>query len=183
MANDPKLRLSDLLDRIARLRAANSWQDDLNPSQRAALEYLGRANRFSRSPSQVADYLASTRGTVSQTLKSLLRKGLVEEVRSETDKRWISYEVTPQGFAHLSADQKASTLVDLTDGEAELLTNLLERFLHAMLAQRGGRSFGICSTCKYHSQRKGGGYCQLLEIDLLPAEVGQICHEHEREPA
>jgi DNA-binding MarR family transcriptional regulator len=180
MTNDQKNRLSDLFDRIARLRAAESWQDDLNPSQRAALEFLGRANRFSRSPSQVADYLASTRGTVSQTLKSLLRKGLVEEVRSETDKRSISYEVTPRGLALLSANRKASTMADLADGEAKVLTNLLERFLHAMLAQRGGRSFGICSTCKYHSHRKGGGYCRLLEIDLLPAETGQICHEHER---
>lgn len=180
MTDDQKLRLSDLLDRIARLRAAESWRDDLNPSQRAALDYLGRANRFSRSPSQVADYLASTRGTVSQTLKSLSRKGLVEEVRSEADKRSISYEVTPQGRAHLSANRKASTLADLTDREAGLLTDLLERLLHGVLTQRGGRSFGMCRTCKYHSQLKSGGYCRLLEIDLLPAEIIQICHEHER---
>jgi DNA-binding MarR family transcriptional regulator len=36
---------------------------------------ISRANRFSRTPAAVADYLASTRGTVSRTLASLESKG------------------------------------------------------------------------------------------------------------
>ena len=103
MTTDPRTEIRHLLDRLCRLAAAEEWTADLNPSQSAALAYLARANRFSRSPSQVADYLSSTRGTVSQTLKALHRKGYVAEVRSDTDRRSISYDVTRSGLAALGA--------------------------------------------------------------------------------
>jgi DNA-binding MarR family transcriptional regulator len=80
-----------LINRLARLDAAETWEVDLNPAQLAALDYLVRANRFSRAPSQVAEYLGTTRGTMSQTLKSLVRKGYLTERGSESDRRSISY--------------------------------------------------------------------------------------------
>jgi DNA-binding MarR family transcriptional regulator len=86
--------ISDLIDRLGRLNAAEEWNGPLNPSQFAALSYLARANRFSRAPSHVADYLATTRGTASQTLKALARKELIAESRLEEDKRSIRYDVT-----------------------------------------------------------------------------------------
>ncbi|MFC6657468.1 MarR family transcriptional regulator [Roseibium salinum] len=88
----------DLIDRLSRLIAAEEWNGPLNPSQFAALSYLARANRFSRAPSHVADYLATTRGTASQTLKALARKGLIAETRSQEDKRSIRYDVTDHGI-------------------------------------------------------------------------------------
>jgi len=69
--------IRELIERLARVSAADEWADDLNPTQKAALAYLARANQYSRSPSQVAEFLAATRGTVSQTLKALARKGLI----------------------------------------------------------------------------------------------------------
>jgi hypothetical protein len=66
--------INDLVERLARLSAADNWAEALNPPQRAALSYLSRANRLSRCPSHVADYMAVTRGTASQTLKSLVRE-------------------------------------------------------------------------------------------------------------
>ena len=77
--------LTDLLDRLARLHLASRRDDALNPAQAAALDYLARANRFSRMPSAVADYLAATRGTVSQTLKALAAKGLIVEQADPAD--------------------------------------------------------------------------------------------------
>ncbi len=95
MADRQQIR--GLITRLARIDAGEGWADDLNPAQRAALDYLGQANRFSRSPSHVAEYLGTTRGTMSQTLKVLVRKGYVTELRSEADKRTISYALTQAG--------------------------------------------------------------------------------------
>lgn len=101
MDSHDRTEIRDLLDRVLRTSAAEDWTEDISPSQRAVLSYLSRANRYSRAPSQVADYLSATRGTVSQTLKTLARKGLVSEQRSEKDKRSISYKISEIGRAHV----------------------------------------------------------------------------------
>ncbi len=168
-----------LLDRVARLSAADAWSDQLNPTQHAALDYLSRANRFSRAPSHVADYLGATRGTVSQTLKALERKGFVEEHRSDTDKRRTSYFVTPNGSGAMSGTDALAAVLD--DLPADVLSSLetgLKAVLKGQLTQRGGRGFGMCRTCRHHQNAPDGPYCGLLDLPLTPEEPSQICHEH-----
>ena len=179
MTRDPTEDIPELIARLARIGAADDWTGELNPTQLAALRYLARANTFSRAPSLVADYLAATRGTVSQTLKSLARKGLVRELRSTLDRRSISYSLTPAGEAALDARPAVPASVAALDGhEAAALAAGLRRMLGAELAARGGRSFGLCRTCRHHGQRGGGAYCELLETPLGPGEADRICHEH-----
>ena len=48
-----------------------------------------RANRFSPTPAALADYLASTRGTISQTLIALESKGHVTCEVGQRDRRSI----------------------------------------------------------------------------------------------
>lgn len=180
MIHDDRTRIRDLIDRIARLSAADEWSDDINPTQWVALSYLDRANRFSRAPSQVAEFMAATRGTVSQTLKALARKGLASENRSEADRRWISYSITAQGTAVLERktiiDEAAS---DLDDGKAARLADALEALVRQALVKRGKRAFGICATCRHHKSQGAGGYCMLLQEKLTQADSTKICHEHE----
>ena len=176
-----RVRLRELLDRLARLIASDRSGDDLNPVQRAALVYLSRANRFSRSPSQVADYLLATRGTVSQTLRSLSRKGLVIERRSETDRRSIAYELTGEGASLVRGADAVDAAVDALDGAAAAaLSGAVESLLRDALAARGGRSFGVCRTCRHHrpGEGRGGARCALLEVELSADEAERICHEH-----
>lgn len=171
-------RIRELINRLARLDAAANWDEALNPVQAAALEYLVRANRFSRAPSHVAEYLGTTRGTMSQTLKTLIRKGYVSERRSEIDKRSISYDLTEEGrniamrrgalLAAISGLPDA-VLADLGDS----LSTLLTRLLH----QNNGRPFGICHTCAHHRVTQDGAYCTLLSVPLSHEEPEQICHE------
>ena len=166
-------RTRHLLDRLARLNAAEDWMHELNPTQAAALSYLARANRFSRSPSQVADYLGSTRGTVSQTLKALTRKGLIAQVIHAKDKRSIQYGITPEGDSILA---RPNALEDgLQTVDIGPLNDTLTKVLQNLLAKNGGRSFGLCRTCKHHD---ASGYCTLLNVALTPVEGDQICHEH-----
>lgn len=180
MTADQRSELRALIDRISRLNAAEDWGGGLNPTQRAAIAYLARANRFSRMPSQVADYLSATRGTVSQTLKALARKGLVAETRSQSDRRSVSYAVTGSGLAALEVSTAIDTaLTRLSDREARALTGALSGLLKTALEEREGRSFGICRTCRHHRNGPEGAHCALLKVDLLPEEVAQICHEHE----
>jgi len=179
MKNESRSRVRALLDRLQRLHASEDWADDLNPAQRSALGYLVRANRFSRSPSQVADYLCTTRGTASQTLKALEKKDLIARSAPDGDKRTISYDVTRLGF-------EAADRVDALDDALEklgaksgiVLEETLSELIRLQLAARGFRSFGLCGSCKYHKSAENGLYCTLLQVDLSAEQAGQLCHEH-----
>ncbi len=168
-----------LLDRIFRVYASEEWGDGINPAQKAALAYLARANRFSRSPSHAAEYLSSTRGTVSQTLKALTRKGLIVERRSTTDKRSISYDVTRAGTKLLDSQSLSHAALDgFSHPEIDQLITLLTSLARNALRAQGSKSFGVCLTCRFHREREDGAYCSLLDEPLLPAEAQEICHEH-----
>lgn len=179
MTTDIADQIRTLINRLARLDAADRRADDLNPAQIAALEYLSRANRFSRAPSHVAAYLGTTRGTMSQTLKALERKGHVRESRSASDRRSIAYALTASGSAAIA---RANALADAIGARAPAdlrqLRDSLADLLAARLRADGMRSFGLCRTCAHHRQRGDGAFCALLSLPLAPAETGQICHEH-----
>ena len=169
-----------LMNRLARLDSANSWSGDLNPVQRSALEYLRDANRFSRSPSHVAEFLGTTRGTMSQTLKALLRKGFVEEMRSEIDKRSISYALTRAGSAVLEEDGVVAVALTKLMGQGVLkLENGLRQTLRQALELNGGKSFGQCKSCRYHQTANGSAFCQLLSLPISAEDTEKICVEHE----
>lgn len=158
-----------LLDRVARLAQARAWARGLNPAQAAALDYLSRANRFSRSPSHVADYLGTTRGTASQTLQALARKGLVVAEASARDRRSVSYRPTETARA-VAEDLPGG----LAEGERAQLERMLERMARGLA--EGGRTFGLCATCRHH---RSGPRCALLQLALAAEEAGQLCHEHQ----
>lgn len=180
MDTTPTERIRELLDRLSRVLAAHEWSDDLNPAQRSALDYLSRANDFSRAPSNVADYLCTTRGTASQTLKALERKGFVAQSRSAADKRSIRYDVTEAGQAALAyPDPLKAVLNALPAEKTAQFEALLGTTARGMLQQQGYRSFGVCNTCRHHTRAYGRPYCALLQVQLSPADTRRICHEHE----
>ncbi|MEP2732464.1 MAG: MarR family transcriptional regulator [Ascidiaceihabitans sp.] len=175
-----ELRIRELLTRLARLDATESWSDDVNPAQRSVLDYLTQANRFSRSPSHVADYLGSTRGTVSQTLKSLSAKGYVTERRSSTDKRVVQYQITEKGEALVAQPLRLIGGIEGLDGQQ--LTSLettLRQTLRSILDQNDGKPFGLCRDCRHFQKNEGQSFCQLLSEHLTPQETDLICHEQD----
>ena len=173
-------QIGAIVERLARLSESEDWTDDLNPAQMAALRYVASANRFSRAPSHVAAFSGSTRGTISQTLRALERKGLVSETRSETDRRSISYALTEAGREIVDAGRPLDKAVAMLPADRiPVIEQQLGDLLRNLLAARGGKQFGLCRHCRHHEDRGNAGYCRLLEVDLEPAEKDQICHEQE----
>lgn len=174
------LRIRELINRLARMDAMQGWEGDLNPTQVAMLSYLKRANRFSRSPSHVADYLGITRGTTSQSLKSLSQKGYVEEHRSAADKRVIHFELTAKGQHAAETVSSVETALSHQSHHAQQqLEAQLETVLRTLLRANGGRAFGQCNSCRHHEAQQSGGFCTLLAVSLTPDEGDQICYEQE----
>ena len=172
------IQIRALINRLARLDASETWEDDLNPVQISALEYLSHANRFSRAPSHVAEYLGTTRGTMSQTLKALTRKGYVSETRSETDKRSIRYDLTDGGMAMAGRTAALAAAIETLPADQQAaLSDILAGVLTKRLTARGARAFGVCRDCVYHRKTGDGAFCTLLSLPLATEEGDQICHE------
>ena len=93
--------LYDYLERIASLMRAWAREQplmaDLQPIQLSALNYLARCNRYSNTPLGVTDFLGLTKGTVSQSLKALEAKGLIEKRPDALDRRSVHLELTEEG--------------------------------------------------------------------------------------
>lgn len=175
-------RAAHLVGRLARVMRAAEFETGHNPAQWEALRYLARANRFSRTPASLADYLNSSRGTVSQTLIALEEKGLVEKARSERDARSWSLALTPAGRATLGRDSERALAADIdaTD-EAARVAAALEAALRHAIRRRGGKAFGVCKSCRHFRRGAGAHLCALLDEPLTAQDAEAICAEMEPE--
>lgn len=186
MKEQTSLKAANLIERIGRLIHAEEQKGALNPAQWGAMRYLERANRFSRTPAALADYLCSTRGTVSQTLIALERKGYVARRPSTRDRRSVTLELTEAGHARLAQDPlyTFATHIEAVGAEDEL-----ERALSAVLGEaivkNGSKSFGACATCRFFRRNANAGdrqaphRCGLLDVALSGEDARRICVEHE----
>ncbi len=175
--------IADLVERLGRLVRSRGYAHDLNPAQWEALRYLGRCNRFSNNPSALASFLSATKGTVSQTVSSLERKGLVIKVPRPGQGRSLSLVLTARGRAMLARDP----IGDLKAAAIELgpcagqLAGQLQHLLAECQALYRTRTFGRCRTCLYFQREAVGGgphRCNLMGARIDAEEAQQICAEH-----
>lgn len=176
--------LIERLDRLAR-RGGGGAGTELNPAQWEALRYVARANRFSRNPAALADYLGSTRGTVSQTLIALEQKGFIERHPSERDRRAIDLALTAAGHAALRDDPIQTLAADIATAlgkDVEKLAGALRASLAQAVARNEGRPFGQCHGCRHFRRnvRPSGRqphHCALLDAPLSATDSDLICAE------
>ena len=175
------------LERLSRLMRSREHEDGLNPAQWEALRYLARANRFSNSPGALTRYLGATKGTISQTVKALERKGFISKARREREKRSITLMLTEKGNAVLARDPWAglAQAADALGGKTRRrLAKGLGELLAGELAKGGHHSFGLCATCKFFREKgrdgdaRGPHQCMFFDEPLSVAEARNICVEH-----
>lgn len=177
MPSDHALHLIERLSAVLRgeLRAAAA-AEGLEPVHVVALWYLSRANVFSNNPLAVGQFLSLTKGNMSQRLNLLESKGWISKSQDAEDRRRVHLSLTPAGRAALARLYPPRGWVS---GPSPELERALETALRGIIAANGGKSFGICRTCRFHEPRRSGGWCQLLQVGLSPKQTGQICQEHE----
>lgn len=175
--------MHELLDRLANLLRAEQRRvataHGLQPVHLQALAYVARANRYSDSPIAVAEYLGTTKGTVSQTLALLEEKGFLLARPDRDDGRRVRLSVSAKG-RRLLARLPAEALTTAPAAKlAESLAGPLEQLLIELQRSRGGRSFGVCRTCR-HFQSSGAGKftCGLTGEPLSVEQSTRLCREH-----
>jgi DNA-binding MarR family transcriptional regulator len=177
-ANDAARELAELLLQLGRRAYADGAGGNLSAAQWAALRYFARANRFSRTVSGFAGFHATTRGTASQTVKSLVKRGYLERARSERDGRSVLFKLTAQARRRLRQDPFDALVRAATQlGRRQLasLSGELRRIGELLQAERESGAAGRCAHCGHLA---GGGEdyrCGLLGEPLAAAELQEIC--------
>lgn len=186
--NAPAAELLELVERLGNLiqvelrRAAG--EEGLQAVHLQALAYLDRANRYSNTPQALAEYLGSTKGTVSQSLLLLYRRGLIERRPDPKDGRVVRLGLSAKGkklLRRAAALEKAWQMaIDCQDEAAiEAAVQVLRQTLTDFQRQRGGRSFGVCRTCRHFLQEGAGGFrCGLTSESLTLQDSERLCREH-----
>lgn len=148
-----RAKIVELVDRLSRIAHSLQFAEGLNPAQWEALRYVARANRNSCSPGALADFMGSTKGTVSQTLKALETKGLIERHRKLGDRRAVQITVTQQGRDLLCKDPLGKIHDALSPfGEAEQLkiVNGMQGLLDSVQLHQKIPEFGPCLDCSHY---------------------------------
>jgi DNA-binding MarR family transcriptional regulator len=151
---------------------------DLTAAQWTALRYFSRANRFSRTVSAFAEFHLTTKGTASQTVKSLVSRGLLERTPSDRDGRSVTMELTRAGRAVLAEDPfeaLVNAVGRLPHPKRDDLEAGLARVLDDMAGERGKPVFGICSACSFLCKAGPAFTCRLVGESLDWEETRQIC--------
>jgi DNA-binding MarR family transcriptional regulator len=175
------------LERLARLMRAGSHARGLNPAQWEALRYLSRSNRHSRTPGAMTLYLGATKGTISQTIRSLERKGHLTKARDRADGRSVQLDLTQTGRALLAEDPLRMLAADI-DGLGGKTRRRLGRGLAELLESETRRqeacSFGQCSNCRHFralarsDDGAGPHSCMKLKMPVSEAEASLLCAMH-----
>ena len=148
----PARKTAELLLQVGRFVQAEGYDGELSPAQWMALRYFGRANPFSRNPSAFAEFQATTRGTATQTIKSLEASGHLVRQRSKADGRSVSLRLTSKGKKTLARDpfEVLVRAVDSLDAkEKTALYDALHQVLTTVAASGAHRCFGVCQDCTY----------------------------------
>src|SRR5260370_38324593 len=88
---------AELLVQVGRLVQAEGYDGELSPAQWMALRFFARANQFSRNPSAFAEFQATTRGTATQTIKSLEAGGHLGPQQTKAERGNGSVRVENKG--------------------------------------------------------------------------------------
>lgn len=158
-------------------------QEGLQPVHLEAMMFLNQANRFSNTPQSLAEFLGVTKGTVSQSLLLLDRRGLIERYQDEVDRRVVRLRLSQQGEEMLEEMQPASMWQSATRNiSANRIRNgvsALRETLYMLQNHNGARTFGVCNTCIY-CQRKSQRthHCALFAERLSGPETRLVCREH-----
>jgi len=172
------------IERLGRLARAAQHAEGMKPAQWEALRYLSKARKQSRNPGALADFLSSTRGTVSQTLIALEKKGLIQRLNCAVDGRAKRLEITEAGHALMARDPlgKLSLAVSALS-DCSGLSECLDEIVNTLVEQNGNHAFGNCRDCSHFvgddcgGAAALGGACRLMGLDIEMGKTEQLCRD------
>jgi DNA-binding MarR family transcriptional regulator len=150
------------------------------------LGYISQCNRYSDTPVAVTEFVGATKGTTSQSINILEKKGFLIKRPDKVDGRVIHLDLTDKGEYFVKNEFPPHEFRDALDGlnpdDRESLAILLTKLLIQLQRKNNGKLFGVCHTCKHFKKfgLEDTHQCGLTLEPLSEEESFQICREHEQ---
>ncbi len=175
------LELVERLGNLMRTELRKAGADEsLQAVQLQALVYIAKANRYSNTPQALADYLGLTKGTVSQTLLLLDRRGLIERFEDDIDRRVVRLRLSSAGEELLAESQPAlawqNATRNISPNRIRNATSALREALATLQEDNEGTVFGNCGSCSWCQKLSQRIYrCGRMGDRLSGPETRKIC--------
>ena len=191
-ANDPATKLAAALDQLARARRLHrqgiATARGLSPLQLDIMQALVAGGPSAGAVGSLARELGVSQPTMSDAVKALERKSLVARSTQAGGRPRGLLTVTDAGVTAAAFEDPvvaiardlpaAGSFYNYFDSREDLLAATLA--IIAGLLELGVITVARnCLTCSFHRHDAGGHHCQLLEIDLAPADLRVTCPDHE----
>jgi DNA-binding MarR family transcriptional regulator len=154
----------------------------LHPIHVQVLDYLANCNHHSDTPAAVTEYFGLTKGTVSQSLQVLERKGYIDKNQDSEDGRVIHLALTVRGEQLLNEIQALDVFSQAEDALASqdfsTIGEALKTTLLALQKANDTKSFGVCHTCINFDEKDNHYLCNMTQLPLSRSDANKICREH-----
>lgn len=176
------------LERISEAFRVLLWneskENSLSPIQIQILVFL----LFHSSEKCKVGYLANefnmTKATISDSVKTLMKKGMVAKKQDTQDTRSFGISLTTQGKAVASkasvfASSIEKPIASFSSEQKEAMLNGLLHLIHDLNSAGVITIQRMCFTCLNYKYEGGQHYCKLLKAKLKNTEIRVDCPEHE----
>lgn len=125
-----------------------------------------------------------TKATISDSVKTLMQKGLAQKIIDPTDTRSYFIGLTDSGreVAQKSASFAGTIekpLVALSDAQKEVILSGLLKLIVELNKAGVITIQRMCFSCMHYQHTRGKHYCNLLKSPLTPSELRIDCPEHD----
>jgi len=176
------------LERISEAFRVLLWNESkantLSPIQIQILIFLLFHTEEKCKVSYLAQEFNMTKATISDSVKLLLKKGLIQKFDAPSDTRSYVIGLTDEGKQ--TAEKSANfafaieqPLGSLTEEQKETMLSGLLKLIHELNKAGIITIQRMCFTCSHYQNNKGQHYCKLLQSTLATTDLRVDCPEHE----
>ena len=183
------VKITTALERISSAFRVLLWNEgkesSLSPIQIQILVFLFQHPHKNYTASYLAEEFNLTKATISESLKVLFKKKLVQKAENLLDTRSYFLQLTESGIATAKKSSNFSSEIENSLGnfpleQQEVLFESLTKLIYD-LHQSGHISLQrMCFNCRNYSLKNGRHYCSLLEKNLKNSELRVDCGEFEK---
>lgn len=176
------------LEKVSQIYRTLLWQTQkntgLSPLQSQIILFMFFHDERLVSISNFAIEFSVTKATVSDAVKTLIKKELLEKKQDPIDKRRQSLNLTSKGINLVDAIKNYTEPLELNLGgfstrKKEQFFGLIQEFLTELNKNDVISPLRMCTTCRYYELREKKPYCKLMEAALKESELRLDCAEHE----
>jgi DNA-binding MarR family transcriptional regulator len=176
------------LERVAAAFRVLLWNESketaLSPIQIQILIFLLFHSHEKCKISYLANEFNMTKATISDSVKVLLQKELVQKVEDDSDTRSFGIKLTKEGkrIAQKAASFAAAIekpISGLMKEQKEAILSGLLKLIYELNQQGVITIQRMCFTCLHHEEHNGLHYCKLLKTKLKDTDIRIDCSEHE----